>query len=129
MKYVDIFREQEKKRELNERRRFPLEKRLKENIELADLDQCYENIKKIPLKRYRWKNEVYNDIYDRTKIGWIAQDVETIFPKSVSQSFMFDIEDCRHLNSDQIIAAMFGTIQKMQMRMEALEARLNFPTN
>ena len=32
MKYVDIFREQEKKRELNERRRFPLEKRLKENI-------------------------------------------------------------------------------------------------
>jgi ATP-dependent Clp protease ATP-binding subunit ClpB len=31
-KYAEIYREREQQRELTERRRFPLEKRLKENI-------------------------------------------------------------------------------------------------
>jgi hypothetical protein len=59
--------------------------RAKENIELANLDVCYDNIKKIPLKRYTWSSEFYNEeqVKDRSKIGWIAQDVESVFPKAV----------------------------------------------
>jgi len=61
------------------------DERIKEEIELADLDICYEAIKNIPLKRFKWKDDVYTEqqVRDRHKLGWIAQDVEAVFPKSV----------------------------------------------
>jgi len=63
------------------------DERIKEEIELANLDLCYEAIKNIPLKRFKWKDEVYTEeqAYDRRKLGWIAQDVEAVFPKAVRQ--------------------------------------------
>jgi len=62
------------------------DERIKEDIELADLDLCYEAVKAIPLKRYKWRDEIYSDeqVTDRRKLGWIAQDVETVYPKAVS---------------------------------------------
>lgn len=61
------------------------DERIKEDIELADLDLCYEAIKAIPLKRYKWRDDIYTaeQVTDRRKLGWIAQDVEAIFPKAV----------------------------------------------
>ena len=61
------------------------DERIKEDIELADIDICYNAIKSIPLKRFKWKDEVYTNeqVHDRHKIGWIAQDVEAVFPKAV----------------------------------------------
>ncbi len=140
------------------------DERIKEDIELADLDLCYEAVKSIPLKRFKWKDEVYTEeqVTDRHKIGWIAQDVETVFPKAVGvHEFKYNqvfeetvvpaveeeidaegnvttpaqperiqqelisedvIEDCRNLNSDQIYAAMYGAMQKLIIKVEALEA-------
>jgi hypothetical protein len=140
------------------------DERIKEDIQLADLDQCYDAIKAIPLKRYKWRDEVYSEeqVADRHKLGWIAQDVETVFPKAVGQRELrynqkyeetviaaipeeLDkdgnvitaaqperiektlisedvLPDCRSLNSDQIYAAMFGTIQKLIAKVETLEA-------
>lgn len=141
------------------------DERLKENIIFADIDRCYEIVKILPLKRYTWKDEVYapEQVADRSKLGWIAQDVEQVFSKAVgTHRFAYNqvyetitepvldeqgdviltadgtpkqisrqnlvgedvIEDCRSLNSDQIIAAMYGTIQKLQQKVEALEAEL-----
>jgi len=59
--------------------------RLKTNITDADKDRCLEIVRQIPLKRYTWKNEVYSQeaVKDRSKLGWIAQDVESVFPKAV----------------------------------------------
>lgn len=115
------------------------DERLKENIEAADLDVCYNAVKSIPLKRYRWKDEIYSteQVPDRSKIGWIAQDVKNIFPKAVSeQKFVYNqirdedgivvsedaIEDCLSLNSDQIYAALFGAVQKLIKKVEDLES-------
>jgi len=91
------------------------DERLKNNIVDADIDMCYNNIKNLKLKRYTWKDEVYtNDqVSDRSKLGWIAQEVETVFPKAVEKHFMHGYEDCRTLNSDQIIASMYGCLQKL----------------
>jgi hypothetical protein len=63
------------------------DERIKEEIELADLDLCYEAVKNIPLKRFKWRDEVYTEeqVHDRHKLGWIAQDVEAVFPKAVRQ--------------------------------------------
>jgi hypothetical protein len=61
------------------------DERIKEDIELANLDICYDAVKNIPLKRFKWKDEIYTEeqVRDRHKIGWIAQDVEAVFPKAV----------------------------------------------
>jgi len=62
------------------------DERIKENIELADLDLCYDAVKNIPLKRFKWRDEVYSEeqVADRHKLGWIAQDVEVVYPKAVN---------------------------------------------
>ena len=59
--------------------------RLKENIIPADLDRCYEIVKQVPLKRYTWRDDVYtsDEVKDRSKLGWIANDVQLVFPKAV----------------------------------------------
>ena len=91
------------------------DERLKENIQDANLDTCYNNIKNIKLKKYTWKDEVYTieQVSDRSKLGWVAQEVETVFPKAVEKHNMHGYEDCRTLNSDQIIASMYGCLQKL----------------
>jgi hypothetical protein len=144
------------------------DERIKEDIELADLDLCYEAIKTIPLKRYKWRDDVYSEeqVTDRRKLGWIAQDVEAVFPKAVSiHEFKYNqvyetvtvpevleelddegnvikkavpehtqrgeliseetIPDCKDLNADQIYAAMYGAIQKLIIKFEVFEERLD----
>ena len=117
------------------------DERLKENIEAADLDICYNAVKSIPLKRYKWKDEVYSDeqVSDRSKIGWIAQDVQAVFPKAVGQhKFVYNqvkdddgnivsedsIDDCLSLNSDQLYAALFGAVQKLMVTVESLQDKI-----
>jgi len=103
------------------------DRRLKENIENADLDICYNNIKNLPLKRYKWKDDIYNNeqVPDRHKLGWIAQDVEQILPKSVNTINQFNIEDCKTLNTDQIIANMHGCTKKLLNTYENQQIRIN----
>ena len=142
------------------------DERIKEDIELADLSLCYQAVKDIPLKRYKWKDEVYTEeqVHDRHKLGWISQDVKAVFPKAVRISeFRYNqvfsetvipavgeeldedgnvvipseperiekelvsediIEDCHDLNADQLYAAMYGAVQMLMVKVEALEARV-----
>lgn len=60
--------------------------RIKQDIEEADLDICYDTIKNIPLKRFAWADGVYSEeqVSDRHNLGWIAQDVQKYFSKAVS---------------------------------------------
>jgi len=61
--------------------------RYKESIIDADLDICYNNIKNLKLKKYSYKEEILErPNTDTHTLGWIAQDVETIYPKSVRTS-------------------------------------------
>jgi len=62
------------------------DERIKKDIELANLDRCYEIIKSIPLKRFGWADGVYTEeqVNDRHNLGWIAQDVQKAFSKAVS---------------------------------------------
>jgi hypothetical protein len=64
------------------------DERVKTDIKLADTTRCYNIIKELPLKRYTWLDEVYSvdQVRDRSKLGWIAQDVEKVIPKAVSKN-------------------------------------------
>lgn len=97
--------------------------RLKENIINADLDLCYNNIKNLRLVHYKWKDNFITpkDSSDRHKLGWIAQEVETIFPNSVTKSEEFGIKDCRSINVDQIYTTLYGCTKKLIEDKENLE--------
>jgi hypothetical protein len=103
------------------------DERLKTNIELANLDMCYNTIKSIPLKRYTWRDDVYTSeqVPDRSKLGWIAQDVEQVIPKAVEQRNMLGYSDCRTLNSDQLIASLYGCVQKLMLTVEQLQTEVD----
>ena len=172
------------------------DKRLKENINDADLDICYDTVKNLKLKRYKFKDGILEEKQDRNQLGWIAQEVEEVLPKSIftheykynqvyedetipaqeliewenkptdentkdeikawmdsneleynsgdTKQDLLDkipsvkqeaqeerteqklvsedvLEDCHGLSKDQIYATMFGAIQKLQAKVEALE--------
>ena len=99
--------------------------RLKSNIESANLNTCYNIIKSLDLKRFRYPESVYTDEQcpDRTKLGWLAQDVETFLPKSIWTTTLecannTVINDCLMLDTSQLYAAMFGTIKMLVEKNE-----------
>lgn len=120
------------------------DKRVKENIVDADLSRCYEIVKNLPLKHYKWKDEYYTNeqIKDRSKLGWIADEVESYFPKGVNTIsdwiYKDEVKDSsgniieeakklsniKTLNSDQIYAVMYGAIQKLIQTTENLSKEI-----
>ena len=99
--------------------------RLKEDIVPADLERCAQIVRSVPLKRFTWRDDVYGKdvVSDRSKLGWIAQDVELAFPKAVERSAAHGLEDCRALNTDQMLSAMYGCVQHILARLDKLEER------
>ena len=104
------------------------DRRLKENIINADLDQCYETVKNVPLRRFTWKSgieEFSEHQKDKNVLGWIAQEVEEVMPKSIETiDQKYGIQDLKFLNPDQIYASMYGALQKAIQKIEHLEAEL-----
>ena len=102
----------------------PSDRRLKEDILPADLNICYSNIKNIPLRYYKLRDEYITEkaAADRHKVGWIAQEVQSVFPKAVITSPLHGIEDCLALDADQLFASMYGAIQKLQGLNDAKDA-------
>ncbi len=81
-------------------------KEIKEEIKNADLDLCYENFKKAKLKRYRYRDDCYSDeqIKDRNVLGFIADDVEEVFPKSVNdKKFIKQAEESEEIEIQEEI--------------------------
>jgi hypothetical protein len=83
------------------------DERIKTNIETANLVQCAEIVDTLDLKYFEWKTPTI----DRHSLGWIAQDVQHIFPKSVTP----DSEGLLMLNSDQLIKVLYGALKKTQL--------------
>jgi hypothetical protein len=90
--------------------------RLKENVMKADLEQCYNTVKDLPLMYYKWKDEVHS--WDRHRLGWIAQDVEAKFPKAITKRVMHGLPDCRTMSEFDIFCSLYGTVQKLQGMVE-----------
>jgi hypothetical protein len=99
------------------------DRRVKEDIIPADLNICVSNVKSMPLKYYKWRDQYLTSEHsnDRHKLGWIAQDVEKVLPKSVGKLNLFGMEDCRTLNNDQIVANMYGAIKMLVKKIEEKE--------
>ena len=101
------------------------DERIKKNIVLADLDRCYEIVKGLPLKYYEWNYPVEAEIENKDKhsLGFIAQDVEDVFPNAIttSEEEVWGYRGLKMLNTDQIIKVSHGALQKLMEKVEALE--------
>jgi hypothetical protein len=96
---------------------------MKTDIVDANLDMCYENIKNMNLKRFRYKDEIESiDKHDKYRLGFIAQDLQEIFPKSVREN---KIKEGKFLslNLDQLNYTLYGAVQKIMEKIENNQKR------
>jgi hypothetical protein len=98
------------------------DERIKANIVEADYDRCYEDIKAIPLRRFTYISTLFDmvPLVDRNVLGFIAQEVSTIQPKSVTTSEAFGIDNLFWLNIDQMNMALYGAVKKLIQTNESL---------
>ena len=86
------------------------DERIKKNIETANLARCAEIVDSLDLKYFEWISNVGST--DQHSLGWIAQDVQQFFPKSVTTGSGYDLDDFHTLNSDQLIKVLYGAIKQ-----------------
>jgi hypothetical protein len=102
--------------------------RVKANIEKADLLRCVSAMKQIPLRRFEWQ---LPNVHDRHCLGFLAQDVEPVFPKSIRTQNANGFHDFKTLDADQLYKTMYGAIlylveqnERMEKELEELKRRI-----
>jgi hypothetical protein len=88
--------------------------RLKENI--ADARNYLSDLLKLRVVKYSLKEE---DSAVANKLGFIAQEVEQVFPKMVDT----DSEDTKSIKISLLIPMLVKAIQELTARVQTLEAR------
>ena len=112
------------------------DRRIKENIEKASYDKCYDNINKLELYRFNYIKELNNINKDNKQLGYIAQEVEDIFPKAISTQPFYNnslsISDLLSIDITQINYSLYGAVKKLiemyndiEKKVDALEKILN----
>jgi len=93
------------------------DRRIKENIERASYDKCFENINKLELNRFNYVSGFNTVNPDKTQLGFIAQEVSDIFPKSISSqeyySNTLNIPDLLSIDITQINYSLYGAVKKL----------------
>lgn len=84
--------------------------RVKEDIRDADLKECCDIVREIPLKQFRYKEE-YAPKHNDLELGWLAQDVETVMPWCVHKTVEHNLPDFRTLDSDQLVKVLWGAVR------------------
>ena len=93
------------------------DRRIKENIERASYDKCFDNINKLELNRFNYIDGFNTVSRDRAQLGFIAQEVKDIFPKAIStQGYYTDtlnIPDLLSIDITQINYSLYGAVKKL----------------
>ena len=81
----------------------------------------------VPLRAFKWRDDAYNakDVPDRHVIGWTADDVLPVFPKAVKTTRKSGAAARKTLDVSQIVACMYGALQKLQGMMDHSLQRLD----
>ena len=94
--------------------------RIKENINSTDLGTCYNDIKKMNMREFNFKESWsnYNDqLYTSTpEIGVIAQELELINPNWVNtiNTRFSEIDNLKIVKTDQLLYSAIATIKLLQ---------------
>jgi photosystem II stability/assembly factor-like uncharacterized protein len=94
------------------------DRRIKTNIEFANLDICYSSIQALTLRRYEYDSNVFPNREDKHVIGLVAQEVQPIFPKAVTQTSSFGFSDLLGIDYDQLYMGNLGATKKLMELVE-----------
>jgi len=100
---------------------------LKEEIEDADLAICYETVKSLPLRRYKYIDRYLSTFHtkDAHRLGFLATELEQAFPKSVTYTEIPALHSTfRVIDTQQIEMAHIGATQHLMRRVEGLYSTL-----
>ena len=104
------------------------DRRIKENIERASYDKCYDNINKLELNRFNYVAGFNTVNRDKTQLGFIAQEVSAIFPKSISTQEYYtntlSIPNLMSIDISQINYSLYGAVKKLIEINEEKETRI-----
>ena len=104
------------------------DRRIKENIVKASYEKCLDNVKKIELYNFNFKDNCVNT-NDKNQLGFIAQEVQQVYPKAVEVGRMtldnnHGINDLLTLNTTQIKYTLYGAVKNLIERVENIESRV-----
>ena len=94
------------------------DQRIKTNIEFANLDICYSSIQALTLRRYEYDSNLFPNREDKHVIGLIAQEVQPIFPKAVTQTSSLGFSDLLGIDYDQLYMGNLGATKKLMELVE-----------
>jgi hypothetical protein len=104
------------------------DRRIKENIVKASYDKCLENVKNIELYNFNFKDNCVNT-NDRHQLGFIAQEVQQVYPKAVEVGKMIvnleqQIDDLLTLNITQIDYTLYGAVKSLIEKIENIKIKM-----
>ena len=101
--------------------------RVKENVSSACYKKVTEQISSLRLVSYTWEESYRSSRHlpvNRT-LGFLSQEVQRIFPSSVSEMAEYGLSNFKSLDTDQLYMSKFALTQDLIKRVEQLKLRLN----
>jgi hypothetical protein len=96
------------------------DRRIKEGIEVASYDRCFESIGGIELYRYSYKEGINELNRDKRQLGYIAQEVRGVLPKAVGEGG----EGILSIDITQINYTLYGAVKRLMEKYKEKMARL-----
>ena len=109
---------------------FASDPRIKENISSANLKQCHDIIKDLPLRRFNYISEYCStfQVSQEPRLGFLATDLLEPFPKSVHVSdtlFPSFSKELMTIDTAQVDMAHLGTTKYLIQEVRRLEQELS----
>jgi hypothetical protein len=96
------------------------DRRIKTEIQDANLEMCYSNLTHLPLRSFGYISSFSDTKIDKHQIGFIADELSTVFPKSVhlANVSVEGFSTIYFVNYEQIQMAHYGATQYMATLLE-----------
>ena len=94
------------------------DERLKKNIEELDEEECIQKLKQLEPVTYQWKHNENGE----KQAGFIAQEVEKVFPDLVSENTYPDGSTYKGVAMDDLIPYLLKYIQYLRKKLETIKA-------
>ena len=100
------------------------DRRIKENIVKASYEKCLDNVKNIELYNFNFKDNCVNT-NDKHQLGFIAQEVQEVYPKAINVITNENIEELLTVNTTQIKYTLYGAVRSLIEKVERIEERVD----
>jgi hypothetical protein len=103
------------------------DERVKQHISTPDTAYILRQISSLRLVSYNWtdKYKLMHNLSDKKQIGFISQEVKTVFPRSVTESEESGYSDFHSLDVDQIYKAKLAATRYLINKIANLQVRIS----